>query len=288
MFAEPARCVQPATCAAAFATCSRSCAITAAARRGGGAHRDAVRARLVAADARPRTDHRHDDRAAREGRSMQWLTGTSAPCLSVLKPVPLGRGHVDTGPMPSVNGFDGASLWWRAERLHRAVLKDYERRRAAFEEERRAMEERAETATTRTTRTTCGASTGSVSSTGRSASRPAHARALQAAAFDAWWSSSRGVTGCRHERCRRRHRGRGLRGALRRARAPQGRQDGHRARGARSRRRAHVHEDGRRRPVDRSRRPVDRPPAARDQRARPRARHRDVPDSGRAATTSCS
>jgi dipeptidase len=80
-----------------------------------------------------------------KGASMQWLTGTSAPCLSVLKPVPLGRGPVDTGPAPAVNGFDGTSLWWRAERLHRAVLKDYERRRAAFEEERRAMEERAET-----------------------------------------------------------------------------------------------------------------------------------------------
>lgn len=47
-----------------------------------------------------------------------------------------------------MKGFDGASLWWRAERLHREVLKDYERRRAAFEEERRDMEERAETTTT--------------------------------------------------------------------------------------------------------------------------------------------
>ena len=79
-----------------------------------------------------------------KGRSMQWLTGTSAPCLSVLKPVPLGRGQVDTGPVPASKGYDGESLWWRAERLHRAVLKDYERRRAAFEDERAAMEDRAE------------------------------------------------------------------------------------------------------------------------------------------------
>lgn len=78
-------------------------------------------------------------RLAKSG-SMQWLSGTSAPCLSVLKPLPLGRGHVDTGPLPRVNGYDSESLWWRGERLHRAVLKDYRRRRAVFEDERKALE----------------------------------------------------------------------------------------------------------------------------------------------------
>ena len=34
------------------------------------------------------------------GGSRHWLSGTSAPCLSVMKEVPLGRGHVDTGPLP--------------------------------------------------------------------------------------------------------------------------------------------------------------------------------------------
>ncbi len=76
-----------------------------------------------------------------ESGSMQWLSGTSAPCLSVLKPLPLGQGQVDTGPLPGVDGYDAASLWWRGERLHRAVLKDYERRRAVFESERSALEE---------------------------------------------------------------------------------------------------------------------------------------------------
>ncbi|MBS2013658.1 MAG: hypothetical protein JST00_12260 [Deltaproteobacteria bacterium] len=74
--------------------------------------------------------------------SRHWLTGTSAPCLSVLKEVPLGQGPIDTGPSPSATGFDAASLFWRHERLHRLVLRDYDRRRAAFEAERRSLEAR--------------------------------------------------------------------------------------------------------------------------------------------------
>lgn len=75
--------------------------------------------------------------------SRHWLTATSAPCLSVLKEVPLGRGHVHTGPAPSADGFDGSSLFWRHERLHRLVLRDYELRRALFEEDRARLEARA-------------------------------------------------------------------------------------------------------------------------------------------------
>lgn len=75
--------------------------------------------------------------------STHRFSGTSAPCLSVLKPVPLGQGQQDTGPAPRASGYDAASLWWRAERLHRAVLEDYEARRAVFEEERSALEARA-------------------------------------------------------------------------------------------------------------------------------------------------
>jgi dipeptidase len=75
--------------------------------------------------------------------STHFFTGTSAPCLSVLKQVPLGGAVVDTGPAPSVAGYDGASLFWRAERLHRVVLRDYDARRATFEDERRSLEARA-------------------------------------------------------------------------------------------------------------------------------------------------
>lgn len=78
----------------------------------------------------------------RAGAPRAWLTGTSAPCLSVFKPVPLGREAIDTGPAPS-RGFDDASLFWRSERLHRAVLRDYDPRRASFEDQRVALEAQA-------------------------------------------------------------------------------------------------------------------------------------------------
>jgi dipeptidase len=57
-----------------------------------------------------------------------WLTGTSAPCLSVFKPVALDA------PVASAIGNAGeapdASLWWASERFHRAVLEDYDTRDA--------------------------------------------------------------------------------------------------------------------------------------------------------------
>lgn len=53
-----------------------------------------------------------------------WLTGTSAPCLSVFKPVWLDGGMAEVGPQPT-GTYDPATLWWRHEDLHRAVLPDY-------------------------------------------------------------------------------------------------------------------------------------------------------------------
>ncbi len=120
------------------------------------------------------------------GGSTHLLSGTSAPCLSVMKSVPLGRGHVDTGPTPRQTGFDGTSLWWRAERLHRAVLRDYEARRALFENERAALETRAMTSSS-------AASAGEVWREHREhvldwAGRVLRERSpRRPRAFDAWW-----------------------------------------------------------------------------------------------------
>ena len=56
-----------------------------------------------------------------------YLTGTSSPCLSIYKPVILGRdNHLG----------DTEKLFWQHERLHRLVIGDYARRRAAIEESR--------------------------------------------------------------------------------------------------------------------------------------------------------
>ena len=76
----------------------------------------------------------------RAGGTKHFFTGTSAPCISVFKPVPLGRGRVDTGPTPREDGYDEQSLFWRHERLHRTVVESYDRRRASFEGDRVAFE----------------------------------------------------------------------------------------------------------------------------------------------------
>jgi secernin len=74
-----------------------------------------------------------------------WATGTSSPCLSVLKPIPLATGNlVDVGPAPVEGRADRASLFWRHERLHRAVMqRDYDDAAASFTTGREALEARA-------------------------------------------------------------------------------------------------------------------------------------------------
>ena len=47
-----------------------------------------------------------------------WATGTSAPCLSVFRPVSIDCPR-DVG---SPTGTPGDSLWWRFEQIHRSLL----------------------------------------------------------------------------------------------------------------------------------------------------------------------
>lgn len=56
------------------------------------------------------------------GRTLHWVTGTSAPCTGLFKPVTVGH-QIDLGPEPT-GRFDSDTLWWSHERLHRRVLKD--------------------------------------------------------------------------------------------------------------------------------------------------------------------
>ena len=73
------------------------------------------------------------------GRQIHWVTGTSAPCTGVFKPVWMDAGLPDLGPRPG-NAYDEASLWWRHETLHRSVLKDYPARLALYCQERDDLE----------------------------------------------------------------------------------------------------------------------------------------------------
>lgn len=68
-----------------------------------------------------------------------YVTATAAPCTSLFKPVWLGTELPDTGPTPT-GTYDGASLFWRHEVLHRATLRDYTARLRLYQEERDALE----------------------------------------------------------------------------------------------------------------------------------------------------
>jgi len=55
-----------------------------------------------------------------------WVTGTSANCLSIFKPVFPGLELPDIGPPPTER-FDPRSLWWKHELLHRRAMADFDR-----------------------------------------------------------------------------------------------------------------------------------------------------------------
>src|SRR5262249_50106599 len=67
-----------------------------------------------------------------------WVTGTAAPCLGLFKPVRIEQ-PLDLGPAPT-DLADLDSLWWRHERLHRRVVRDFARLGPLFLAERDALE----------------------------------------------------------------------------------------------------------------------------------------------------
>ena len=77
-----------------------------------------------------------------DGSALHWVTGTSAPCLSIFKPVLIEAGLPPQGPRPS-DHWDTATPWWRHETLHRnAVCGDFAAVLAERAPERDALEAR--------------------------------------------------------------------------------------------------------------------------------------------------
>jgi secernin len=56
--------------------------------------------------------------------TIHWLTGSSAPCTSLFKPVWLDCGLPEHGQTPQ-GTFDQNTLFWSHESIHRAILQDY-------------------------------------------------------------------------------------------------------------------------------------------------------------------
>ena len=73
------------------------------------------------------------------GQHTHCLTGTSAHCTSVIKPVWIDSGLPDLGSPPTET-YDEATLWWRHENLHREVLRDYATRITVIEAEQNSLE----------------------------------------------------------------------------------------------------------------------------------------------------
>lgn len=72
-------------------------------------------------------------------QAVHWVTGTAAPCLSIFKPVLPNRPIPNHGPRPT-DQADSDSLWWRHERMHRAMLTHFTENHAAIRAERDTLE----------------------------------------------------------------------------------------------------------------------------------------------------
>ncbi|NTV36110.1 MAG: hypothetical protein HGA53_04075, partial [Anaerolineaceae bacterium] len=71
--------------------------------------------------------------------STYWVTGTSAPCTGLFKPVWLDTG-LTGGNWTAGKEYSPESLWWRHEKLHRAIIQDYRKRIVKIQESQTAYD----------------------------------------------------------------------------------------------------------------------------------------------------
>jgi dipeptidase len=68
-----------------------------------------------------------------------FVTGTSAPCTGIFKPIWVDASLPALGPDPA-STYDPTSLFWSHERLHRATLLNYPERLQTYSAERDELE----------------------------------------------------------------------------------------------------------------------------------------------------
>lgn len=69
-----------------------------------------------------------------------WVTGTSAPCTGVFKPIFFTDKGKPIELQRAEDYYNPETLWWQHEKLHRLVLKDYQTRINAYRKQRNELE----------------------------------------------------------------------------------------------------------------------------------------------------
>ena len=72
---------------------------------------------------------------------IHWVTGSSAPCTSIFKPIFLPKPGLVVVLQLGDEKYNSESLWWHHEKLHRLVLQDYQKRLSVYKEERDQLED---------------------------------------------------------------------------------------------------------------------------------------------------
>jgi len=68
-----------------------------------------------------------------------WVTGSSAPCLSIFKPMSFTQSENYFGTQPQKN-YDEESYWWQQERIHRRIIMNYQNLSHEYQKERDELE----------------------------------------------------------------------------------------------------------------------------------------------------
>jgi dipeptidase len=71
---------------------------------------------------------------------IHWVTGTSAPCTSLFKPIAFTNNGLSVDLKRATEHYDPQTLWWQHEKLHRLILKDYKKRIKTYRAERNELE----------------------------------------------------------------------------------------------------------------------------------------------------
>lgn len=77
----------------------------------------------------------------RKELQIHWVTGTSAPCTGIFKPIFFPNIGFQAEYQKASKYYNSGALWWQHEKLHRLTLLDYQKRINVYRQERNEFEE---------------------------------------------------------------------------------------------------------------------------------------------------